>query len=707
MSGYPVAASVGEILKICNGNILDHRMLREPYSLQSFLPHSLPSSVLQDCKNLEEVNQIHALSLKTAIFHHPLVSSRLVALYSDRRINNLEYARSVFDCIQEPSLVSWNIIIKCYVENHHSHDAILLFHNLLRESTATPDNFTLPCVIKGCAQLRAIEEGKQIHGLILKIGFGSEMYAQSSLVSMYSKCDEVDWAREVFGRMENKDLVSFNSLIDGYAKCGKLELALKLFNEMPEKDSFSWTILVDGYSKCGRVETAREFFDRMPTRNLISWNAMINGYIKSGDFKEAHRLFKQMKTRNIITWNSMIAGYELNGKYIDALKLFQTMLKVGPMPNQATLVSALSAVSGIALLSIGKWIHSYMAKNGFELDGVLGTSLIEMYSKCGSIENAFAVFQEIHRRKLGHWTAIILGLGMHGMSGPVFELFSEMRRVGMKPNAITFMGLLNACNHTGLVDNGYYYFDLMINEYGIEASIEHFGCLVDILCRSGRLEEAKNVIEKMPMRPNKVIWMSLLSGARNYGNVKLAEYAAQHVIEKAPDTIGCYVLLSNIYASVGQWNKVSEIREMMKKGGVRKDPGCSLIEHKGVLHEFLVGDKSHPQSKEIYSKLGEMREKLKCMGHVPDTTQVLLCIEGEKEKEAELEHHSERLAIAFGLINVARGTPIRIVKNLRVCNDCHSVTKLLSAIYGREIIVRDNSRFHHFKDGSCSCMDYW
>lgn len=570
-----------------------------------------------------------------------------------------------------------------------------------------PDDFTLPSVIKGCGRLCAVKEGKQIHGLLLKIGFGLDMFVQSSLVSLYSKCKDIDSARKVFDKMLEKDLVSWNSLMDGYVKCGDVELAMELFNQMPERDTFSWTVLVDGLSKCGKVKDARKLFDRMPNRNLASWNAMINGYMKSGDFNSARYLFDQMEVRDLITWNSMIAGLELNGKFWEALVLFQTMLNAGFTPNQATLVSTLSVISGLAVVSKGRWIHSYMAKRGYNLEGVLGTSMIEMYCKCGSIESALAVFRAIPKKKLGQWTAVIVGLGMHGMANHALELFFEMLRVGVAPNAITFIGVLNACNHAGLVDDGRTYFDMMVKDYEIEPTVEHYGCLVDILCRAGHLEEAKNMIEQMPMKPNKVIWMSLLSGSRNHKNIEIGEYAAQRVIEVAPGAIGCYVLLSNLYAAAGHWDKVSQVREMMRKRGVKKDPGCSSIEHKGVVHEFVVGDKSHSQTKEIYFKLNEMREKLKCMGHVPDTTQVLLCIDGKKEKEAELENHSERLAIAFGLINVGSGSPIRIVKNLRVCNDCHSVTKLLSEIYDREIIVRDNSRFHHFKNGSCSCMDYW
>ncbi|XP_058081892.1 pentatricopeptide repeat-containing protein At5g48910-like [Magnolia sinica] len=677
--------------------------------IQSPLPdqQSLHVSLLQFCKNARDLQQIHASTLKTGTFHHPWIASRLLSLYSDPRIGNLDYALSIFERIPKPSSHSWNTMIKCFVENHRSNDAIALFCELLCESAIPPDNFMLPCVIKGCGRLRADEEGEQIHGLVLKIGFGSDVYVQSSLVSFYSKCGKITSARKVFDGMVEKDLVCWNSLIDGYVKCGEVDMAREVFDGMPERDSFSWTVLVDGYSKCGEIEVARGFFDRMPVRNVVSWNAMIDGYMRYGDFVSARRLFDKMMERNVITWNSMISGYERNGLYVEALAIFQAMLEAGMMPNNATLVGALSAVSGLGLLDKGRWIHLYMDRYGFKYDGgVLGTCLIDMYSKCGSIEDALDIFQAIPKKRLGHWTAIINGLGMHGMANHALDFFAEMQRIGIKPHPITFIGILNACSHVGLVDVGRRYFERMTNEYGITPTVEHYGCLVDLLCRAGHLEEAKDLIEKIPMRSNEVIWMSLLSGCRNHGNVDIGEYAAKRVIELAPDATGCYVLLSNIYATACRWADVSALRGMMKEKGVRKDPGCSSIEHAGFVHKFVVGDKSHPQTECIYSKLNEMGVRLRCAGYIPDTTQVLLCVE-EEGKEVELAHHSERLAIAFGLINIEHRSPIRVVKNLRVCNDCHLVTKLLSDIYDREIIVRDNSRFHHFKNGSCSCKEYW
>ncbi|KAL1191807.1 Pentatricopeptide repeat-containing protein [Cardamine amara subsp. amara] len=660
-------------------------------------------SLFSSSVTIEEAKQLHSLSLKTKTFNHSSISSRLVSLYTAKPINDLIYARSVFDRIQNPSLPLWNMMIKCYVENHRSHDAICLFSDLISE--LSPDNFTLPCVLKGCSRLNAVEEGKQIHGVSVKLGFSLDKFVQSSLVSLYSKCGMLDCARKVFDKMCERDLVTWNTLIDGYARNGDVDIARKLFDEIPERDSYSWTALLQGFLKTGKIEAARDVFDKMPIKNLVSWNAMINGYMQSGDFESACALFKSMPERNLITWNSVIAGYEVNGRFEEALSMFLRMLEEEDdfKPNNATFASLISAVASSAILSKAKWVHSYIVKNGIGSDGVIGTLLIEMYSKCGSIESALTTFRSIQRKKLGHWNSVIVGLGMHGMADEALELFKQMQESGIKPNEVTFVGLLNACSHVGYVKEAHLYFDLMVKMYGVERKIEHYGCLVDVLCRTGHLQEAKTLIEKMPMRPNKVIWMSLLRGARNYIDIEIGEYAAHRLIDLAPE---CHVPLSNMYAAAGKWEKVAEVRETMKKKGITKEAGWSLIERKGVIHRFIVGDKSHPQSEEIYTKLKEMKEKLKEAGHIADTRQVLLRIEDEKEKEAELELHSERLAIAYGLINNKK-SEIRVVKNLRVCNDCHCVTKLLSRIYKREIIVRDNSRFHHFRDGSCSCNDFW
>ncbi|KAL4185397.1 hypothetical protein AMTRI_Chr10g5740 [Amborella trichopoda] len=669
------------------------------------LPSFPALSLLHICTTTKEFNQIHTPFVKTGLIKQDHVSTKLFSLYLTLHSDNLDHARRLFDQIQEPKSFAWNSILKAYINNHRSHEALVLYHNCLFHGVS-PNKFTLPIVIKGCGRLSASEEGRQVHGHVLKMGFGFDIHTQSSLVDMYSKCGEICFAKKVFDRMVERDLISWNSMIAAFAKCGEMERAHKLFKEMPRKDVFSWTTLINGYAKIGSMTIAKALFDEIPEKNVVSWNTIISGYLKYGQIDSAFHLFNCMPERSLVSWNLMISGLEHSGHPKKALEVFDEMLKVRVRPNAATIVSALSAVSELALLNKGKWIHSYMDRLGFQISAVLATSLIEMYSKCGSIEIALEVFRSLPERRVGHWTAIIIGLAMHGLANHALKLFKEMRSVGLRPHALTFLGVLNACSHAGMVHEGRLYFEVMSHEYGIIPTIQHYGCMVDMLSRSGHLEEAKDVIERMPLQANEVIWMTLLSGCRKHGNIEIGEYAAKCVVELDPNATGCYVLLSNIYAAAGRWDDMAKVRETMRWRGVRKDPGRSLIDHGGVIHEFIVGDRSHPQTEEIYLKLDEMHERLKSIGYEPDKTQVLLHIE-DSEKEVALSYHSEKLAIAFGLINLERGMPIRIVKNLRVCPDCHSATKLLSITYGCDIIVRDNSRFHHFKNGSCSCMDYW
>ncbi|XP_020592048.1 pentatricopeptide repeat-containing protein At2g29760, chloroplastic-like [Phalaenopsis equestris] len=673
-----------------------------PVSLQSHIFFPL----LRLCGTPTELKQIHAFTIKTGIFHTLPVASRISALCCNPEMGSLDYARSVFDQIPEPNSFAWNSLIKRLVDDNHSHSALLLFKKMLTASSTHPDNFNLPCVIKACGKLGAFSEGKQAHSLALKTGLGGDSFVQSSLVSFYSKCDNLELAKKVFDRVCFKDLVTWNSLIDGYVRSDKIELARMMFDEMPERDSFSWALMINGYSKCGEIDTARELFDQMPEKNVVAWNAMIHGYMKKGDIESARELFDLMPQRTLVSWNSMISGFEKLGAFKEALEVYKGLFREGVAPNIVTLVSALSAVSGLAMLERGREIHVYINEHKFSLEGVLGISLIEMYSKCGEIESSFSIFRGIRRKKLGHWTAMIMGFGIHGMANRAIKLFMEMQEKGVRPHALAFVGLLNGCSHAGMVDEGRHFFGLISSEYGIEPTVEHYGCIVDLLCRTGNLHEAKDFIYQMPLRPNTIIWMSLLSGCRKHRNVEIGELAAKTVIELDPKAAGAYVLLSNIYASARLWDRVSNLRELMRTSSVRKESGCSFVEHDGSIHEFVVGDKSHPQRDEIYAKLNEMRERLTFAGYIPDNSQVLLYLE-EKEKAAELAYHSERLAIAFCLINSRFTAPIRIVKNLQVCNDCHNATKLLSSIYNCEIIVRDNSRFHHFRNGSCSCMDYW
>lgn len=393
---------------------------------------------------------------------------------------------------------------------------------------------------------------------------------------------------------------------------------------------------------------------------------------------------------------------------MEAMELFREMQFAGAIPNEFTLASALAACANLVALDQGRWIHVYMEKTRIRVNERLLASLIDMYAKCGEIKFASKIFFDEHspRQRVWPWNAMIGGFAMHGLSKEAIDLFEQMKLTNIAPDHVTFVALLTACSHGILVDEGRLYFKSMRCVHGLEPKIEHYGCMVDLFGRAGHLKEAEELIISMPMAPDAVIWGALLGACRIHGDIEMGEKIGKLIRELKPNLVGCHVLLANMYSDSGRWNDAVNLRNKIEISRMKKTPGCSSIELNGMFHQFLVGDRSHPQTNQIYSFLDEMTIKLKIAGYVPEVREVLLDLD-EEDKETALSRHSERLAIAFGLINTAPGTPIRIVKNLRVCGDCHQATKFISKVYDREIIVRDRIRFHHFKDGLCSCNDYW
>lgn len=355
---------------------------------------------------------------------------------------------------------------------------------------------------------------------------------------------------------------------------------------------------------------------------------------------------------------------------------------------------------------MGKWLHSYINRNNLGLNVMVGTALVDMYSKCGDLESAEYVFDKMPTHDVVAWNAMIMGFSMNGQSRKTMEFFKHMKNEAMRPDDVTILGVLCACVHAGLVDEGHKCFDSISKELGLRPKLEHYGCLVDLLGRAGLLNEAYEVIQSMPMAPHTGVWGALLSACKIHKNVDLAEVAIEHLIELDHKDGGYLAIMSNIYANARRWNDVSRVRDLMIKKGIGKLRGCSSIEIRGEIHEFGVEEKIHPRAKEIHYMIDEISNRLKMAGHVCSTNEVFFDVE-EEEKEKALYFHSEKMAVAFGLIATDKGTVIRIVKNLRICDDCHGSIKLISGIFEREIVVRDRSRFHHFKEGSCSCGDYW
>ncbi|XP_058104633.1 pentatricopeptide repeat-containing protein At2g45350, chloroplastic [Magnolia sinica] len=599
--------------------------------------------LLPKCKTLKDVNQIHARLITTGLVkNRSLTTKILISLASSPHQTLVEFARYIFFSQSKHCTAPflWNAIIKSFSHGSDPERAILLFSIMLENGVAA-DRFSFSLVLKACSRLGFVREGLQIQCLLWKSAFWSDVFLLNCLVSFYVRCGFVELARRVFDRMPERDSISWNSMIDGYLKNGMVgvarelfdmmgdgeknlvswnsmisgyarleegvEVAREMFDQMPERDLVSWNSMIDGYVKCGLLEDAHELFDLMPERDVVTWASMIHGYAKSGSVEAARHLFDEMPERDVVAWNVMVAGYVQNGHCVDALKLFQKMRFGSNLsPDHTTLVTALSAAAELGRIDEGITIHDYIERNKFPLDGKLGVALIDMYSKCGRIENAARVFENLEHKSVDHWNAMIGGLAIHGLGELALHLFMEMEKSSIKPDDITFIGILSACSHAGLVKEGLMCFELMRRLYNVEPKVQHYGCIVDILGRAGHLEEAKKLIEEMPIKPNDVVWRALLSACRNHGNFSIGQQAAKQLIELDSCNSSSYVLLSNLYAGVGMWSDASKVRMMMKEREMRKIPGCSWIELNGTVHEFVVGDKSHPQAKEIYVMLDKI-----------------------------------------------------------------------------------------------------
>ncbi|PKI38111.1 hypothetical protein CRG98_041476 [Punica granatum] len=526
------------------------------------------------------------------------------------------------------------------------------------------------------------------------------------MLSCYLHSFGINMARAFFRKMPLKDSATWNTLISGYAQRGDMVQARDLFVEMPKKNEVSWSAMVSGYVECGDLDSAQKFFEAAPVKSVVACTAMFSGYMKSGKVEEAEKLFRQMPEKNLVTWNAVIAGYVGNGRSEDGMKVFREMIYRGMSPNSSTLSSVLLGCSNLSALQLGRQIHQLISKTPLSRDTTAGTSLISMYSKCGDLRDAWKVFLEMNQRDVVTWSAMISGFAQHGLGNLALDLFDEMVKDGMRPSSITFVGVLMACNHAGLVEQGMEYFNLMVRDYGVEMRPDHYTCMVDLLGRSGKLEDAVDLIKKMPFKPHPAIFGTLLGACRVHKNFEIAEFAAKGLLDINPRSATAYIQLANIYASMNRWDQVAGVWRSLRERKIVKTPGYSWIEYKSRVHKFRSGDRVHSELSSIHSKLDELEKKMRLAGYVPDLDCSLHDV-GEEQKEQLLLWHSEKLAIAFGLIKLPREVPIRVFKNLRVCKDCHTATKYISAVEGREIIVRDTVRFHHFKDGVCSCGDYW
>ncbi|GFP98713.1 putative pentatricopeptide repeat-containing protein at5g59200 chloroplastic [Phtheirospermum japonicum] len=553
-----------------------------------------------------------------------------------------------------------------------------------------------------------------IHASIIKNGQHHDQFIIFELLRFCSKSNAIDYALKIFEKTQQPNVYVYTAIIDGLVSNGSFFHGIRLYVQMLENFIFPDNFVINsGLKACGlepELRMGREIHAHGLKLGLYSNRQVklkvMELYGKCGEFDDMNKVFDEMPDKDTVCWTAMINGLVKNGEMNKALDYFRQMQREKNVrANEFTIVCILSACAQLGALELGKWVHSYVDKYNIKINHFVGSALINMYSKCGSIEEAERVFKRLIEKDVSTYNSMINGFAMNGKSKEAVEIFRKMINNGENPTDISFVAVLNACSHGGLVDIGFEIFQSMRKTM---PKLEHYGCMVDLLGRAGKVDEAYKFIQDMKVEPDHIIWGSLLSACMAHKKYELGERVVRILSDRyygCLDT-GTYVLISNFYSSWGKWEQALLVRKKLNEIGVQKEPGCSLIEVNNEVHEFLLGDIRHPRKKAIYEKLRELEGKLRLEGYCPKVDIVSQDIKDE-EKEMALGIHSERLAICYGLISTEPCRTLRVVKNLRVCDDCHTMIKLVSKITRRRIIMRDRNRFHHFENGGCSCGDYW
>ncbi|KAF7016895.1 hypothetical protein CFC21_030414 [Triticum aestivum] len=669
--------------------------------------------VLQICTELAQLNlgrELHAAILKCGSQVN-IQRNALLVMYT--KCGHVYSAHRVFREINEKDYISWNSMLSCYVQNGLYAEAIKFIGEML-QGGFQPDHACIVSLCSAVGQLGWLLNGREVHAYAIKQRLDTDTQVGNTLMDMYMKCQYTEYSTHVFERMRIKDHISWTTIITCYARSSWHFEALEKFREA-RKEGIKVDPMMIGsiLEACSGLKTSllakqlHSYAIRNGLLDLVLKNRILDIYGQCGEVYHSLRMFETVEEKDIVTWTSMINCYANSGLLNEAVALFAEMQNTDVQPDSVALVSILGAIADLSSLAKGKEVHGFLIRRNFLMEGAAVSSLVDMYSGCGSMSNALKVFNGAKCKDVVLWTAMINAAGMHGHGKQAIDLFKRMVETGVAPDHVSFLALLYACSHSKLVDEGKCYVDMMETMYRLEPWQEHYACVVDLLGRSGKTEDAYEFIKSMPLEPKSVVWCALLGACRIHKNHELAMVAADKLLELEPDNPGNYVLVSNVFAEMGKWKNAKEVRARISERGLRKDPACSWIEIGNNVHTFTARDHTHRDAERIHLKLAEITEKLRKEGGYIEDTRFVLHDVSEEEKVDVLHMHSERLAIAFGLISTRPGTPLRIAKNLRVCGDCHEFTKLVSKLFEREIVVRDANRFHHFRGGSCSCGDFW
>ncbi|CAA7015671.1 unnamed protein product [Microthlaspi erraticum] len=671
-------------------------------------------TLLPVCAREREIKagkSVHGLAVKLSLDKELVVNNALMDMYS--KCGLINEAQVIFKLNNNKNVVSWNTMIGGFSDIHGTFD--LLRQMLAGGEDVKVDEVTILNAVPVCFDESALPSLKELHCYSLKQEFVHDELVANAFVASYAKCGSLSYAERVFRGIASKTVNSWNALIGGYSQSGDPRLSLDVHLQMKNSgllpDMFTVSSLLSACSQLKSLRLGKEVHgfivrNRLE-RDLFVYISVLSLYIHCGELFTAQVLFDAMEDKSLVSWNTVISGYLQNGFPERALFLFREMVLYGIQPCEISMMSVFGACSLLPSLRLGREAHAYALKRSLEEDAFVACSTIDMYAKNGSVALSLKAFNGLKEKSAASWNAVIMGCGIHGRAKEAMVLFEEMQRTGHSPDELTFLGVLTACNHSGLIHEGLRYLDEMKHSCGLKPSLKHYACVIDMLGRAGQLDEALRVVkEEMSEEPDVGIWNSLLSSCRIHQNLEMGEKVAAKLFELEPEKAENYVLLSNLYAGLGKWDGVRKVRQRMKEMSLRKDAGCSWIELNGKVFSFVVGESSSDDLEEIKSLWSITETEIRKMGYRPDTNSVHHDI-SEEEKIEQLRGHSEKLAITYGLIKTSEGTALRVYKNLRICVDCHNAAKLISKVMKREIVVRDNKIFHHFKNGFCSCGDYW
>ncbi|XP_057724875.1 pentatricopeptide repeat-containing protein At3g24000, mitochondrial-like [Arachis stenosperma] len=683
--------------------------------------------LLQECldrTSFLDAQVIHGHAIKTGAHQDVFLMSFLVNVYA--KCGRMEAARKVFDKMPRRNVVGWTTLMVGYVQKMQPENAIYVFQEMLYAGSY-PSNYTLAVAVSACTSMRSVKLGNQFHAYIIKYQIDFDTSICNALCSLYSKCGKLKLALSAFRRIKEKNVVSWTAAISACGDNGDPMMGLRLFVDMLSEDTQPNELTLSSVlSQCCEIpllELGTQVHSLCAKlgyqSNLRIRNSLLYLYLKCGCIDEAQILFSGMDDVSLVSWNAMIAGHaqmmELTKDNIsachygiEALKLFSELHRFGMKPDLFTFSSALCVCSRMVALEQGEQIHAQAIKIGFLSEVVVGSSLINMYNKCGSIERASKAFLEMSTRTMISWTSMITAFSQHGWSQQALELFEDMKLTGVRPNAVTFVGVLSACRHAGMINAALTYFEIMQKEYKIMPVMDHYVCLVDLFVKFGRLDEAFNMIKKMDFEPSEYILSNLVAGCRSHGNQELGFQAAEQLLNHKPKDTETYLLLLDMYHSVERFEDASRVKKIMKQEKVGKLNDWSWISIKETVYSFKPNDKEFPQSSLVYESLEVLIFKAKNLGY--EMLETMEKSEEDKEEEEKITstsiYHSEKLAITFGLENLPSSSPIRVVKSTLMCRDSHDFVKYVSTLTGREIIIKDSKRLHKFVNGQCSCGDF-